>query len=110
MLLAYWTFDTVLKIKDLLLLKIWDLLVKGLQSYWLSNFENDSTQGVLKPGPNTLAHTLGGMAKAADFFLRTPILTAINFAALWPTNPKFLALKDLLFFSQVIKFQGAGSI
>ena len=32
--------------------------------------------------PNVLAHTLGGMAEAADFFLKTPKLTASNFAAL----------------------------
>ena len=36
----------------------------------------------LKPGPNALAHTLAGMAKAADFFLRGPTLTASNFATL----------------------------
>ena len=48
----------------------------------MSKFENDLTPGVLKPGPNALAHTLGGMAEAADFFLRTPTLTASNFAAL----------------------------
>ena len=53
---------------------------------------------------------LAGMAKAAHFFLRTPTLTASNFAALWPTDPKFLALKDLLFFLQCIEFQGADSI
>ena len=64
------------------MLKILDLQVKGLQSCWLSNFENDSTPDVLEPGPNALAHTLGGMAEAADFFLRTPTLTASNFAAL----------------------------
>ena len=50
------------------------------------------------------------MAEAADFFLRTPTLTASNFAALWPTDPKFLALKYLLFFSQCSEFQSAGSI
>ena len=50
------------------------------------------------------------MDKAADFFLRTPTLTASNFAAIWPTDPKFLALKDLDFFLKCDKFQGAGSI
>ena len=50
------------------------------------------------------------MAEAADFFLRTPTLTASNFAALCPTDPKFLALKDLLFFLQCNEFQGADSI
>ena len=35
---------------------------------------------------------------------------ASNFVALWPTDPKFSALKDLLFFLQRIEFQGADSI
>ena len=48
----------------------------------MSNFENDSTPGVLEPWPNALAHTLGGMAEAANFFLRTPTLTASNYKAL----------------------------
>ena len=43
---------------------------------------NDLTLGVLEPGPILLAHTLAGMAKAADFFFRCPTLTASNFAAL----------------------------
>ena len=50
------------------------------------------------------------MAESADFFLRTPTLIASNFAALWPTDQKFLAYKDLLFFSQFIEFRGAGKI
>ena len=66
---------------DLSILKIWGLWVKGLQSYRPSNYENDSTPGALEPGPNALAHNLGGMAKAAYFFLRTPNLTASSFAA-----------------------------
>ena len=56
--------------------------MKGLQSCGLSNFENDLTLGVLESGLNALAHTLTGMAEAADFFLGTPTLTASNFAAL----------------------------
>ena len=64
----------------------------------------------LEPGPNAIAHALAGMAEAADFFLRTPTLTASNFAALLSTDPNFFALEDLLFFSQHIEFQGAGSI
>ena len=54
----------------------------GLQSCWLSIFENDWTPGVLEPGPNVLAHTLAGMAEAADFFLRPLTLTASSFEAL----------------------------
>ena len=53
-----------------------------LESCWLSNFENDLTPVVLETGQNALAHTLGGMAEAADFFLRNPTLTSSNFAAL----------------------------
>ena len=67
---------------DLLMLKIVGLKVKGLQSCRLSNFENDSTPSGLEPGPNAIAHTSAGMAEAADFFLRTPTLTATNFKAL----------------------------
>ena len=65
---------------------------------------------MLEPGPNALALTSAGMAEAADFFLRTPTLTASNFAALWPTDPKLLALKDLNLFSKCKKFQNGGSI
>ena len=50
------------------MLKFWGLQVKGLQSYWLSHFENDLTPEVLEPGPIALAHTSGGMAEATDFF------------------------------------------
>ena len=67
---------------ELLVLKIWGLYVKGLQSYWPSNFENDSTPDQLEPGPIALAHTLPGMAEVADFLLRSLTLIASNFAAL----------------------------
>ena len=56
--------------------------MKGLGSYHPSNFENDLTPGQLEPGPNARAQNSGGMAEAADFFLRTPNLTASSFAAL----------------------------
>ena len=36
-----------------------------------------------------------GRGWKADFFFRPPTLTASNFAALWPTDSKFLAIKDL---------------
>ena len=52
------------------------------------NFALDQTR------PNAIANNLGGMAEAADFFLRTPTLKARNFAALWPRDPKFSAYKD----------------
>ena len=50
------------------------------------------------------------MEKAADFFWNTPTMTAINFAALCPTDSKFYALEDLNLFLKCFKFQGAGSI
>ena len=40
-----------------------------------------------------------GQGWPADFFLRPPTLTACNFKALWPTDLKFSALKDLNTFS-----------
>ena len=40
---------------DLLLLKIQHLQIKGLQSYWPSNFENDLTPGELESGPTGLS-------------------------------------------------------
>ena len=56
--------------------------MKGLQSYWLSNFENDSNPDQLETWPIALAHNSGGMAEAADFFLIPLTLKAGNFAAL----------------------------
>ena len=51
-----------------------------------------------------------GRGRPADFFLRPPTLTASNFAALWPTDPKFLALKDLNLLKKHTKNQVASSI
>ena len=54
----------------------------ALQNYRPSNFVNDWSGPGIEPRPNVIAHNSGGMAEAADFFLRTPTLTASNFAAL----------------------------
>ena len=43
------------------MLKMWGLEVKGLQSYWSSNFENDLTPGVL--GQKSLAESLAVKAE-----------------------------------------------
>ena len=51
-----------------------------------------------------------GRGRLADFFLRPPTLTACNFAALQPTDPKFLALKDLNLLKKHTKNQVASSI
>ena len=48
---------------DLSILKIWDLWVKGLQSYWPSNFENDLTPGVLESGPKAIADSFAVKAE-----------------------------------------------
>ena len=79
---ASWAFDTIKKGNRSLNAENLSLLVKGLQSCRPSNFEDDSTAPGFEPGPNAIAHALAGMAEAADFFLRTPTLTASNFAAL----------------------------
>ena len=51
-----------------------------------------------------------GRGRLADFFLRPPTLTAINFAALWPADSKFSALKDLNLLKKHTKNQEASSI
>ena len=51
-----------------------------------------------------------GRGRLAGFFLRPPTLTASNFAALWPTDSKFSAIKDLNFLKRYTKNQEAGSI
>ena len=51
-----------------------------------------------------------GQGQAANFFLRPPTLTASNFVALWLTDPKFLAFKDLNLLKKHIKNQEASSI
>ena len=51
-----------------------------------------------------------GRGRPADFFLRPPTLTASNFAALWSTDLKSLAKKDLNFSKKFIKNQEASSI
>ena len=61
------------------MLKLMDFLVKGLQSYQPSNFENDWTVSGIEPGP-----TGSGLAGAGwqAFFLRPPTLTTGNFEAI----------------------------
>ena len=51
-----------------------------------------------------------GRGQSADIFLWPPTLTAGNFEALWPTDPKFSALKDLNLFKTVPKVQEASII
>ena len=46
---------TVRKRVDLLILKILGLQIKGLQSYWQSNFENYLTSSVLESGLKEIA-------------------------------------------------------
>ena len=50
------------------------------------------------------------LGPGAEFFVKPPTLTAGNFAALSPTDPKFLALKDLNPFKTVCKVQKTSSI
>ena len=50
------------------------------------------------------------MAEGADFFLRTPTLTASNFEAFWSTDPRFLSSKDLNPFLIGSKFQETSNL
>ena len=66
-LLKYcWPLELLTKFKkvmDLSMLKIWSLSVKGMQSYWTSNSENDLTLGDLESGPKAVAHFLAVKAE-----------------------------------------------
>ena len=44
-----------------------------------------------------------GQGRAADFFVRPPTLIASNFDGLWPTDPIFLAEKELIPFPKYSK-------
>ena len=69
--------------------------------------ENDSTASRTRTEADWF---VWGRGRLADFFLRPPTLTAGNFAALWPTDPKFWALKDLILLKKYIKNQETSSI
>ena len=58
-----------------------------------------------RPHSNQSAWVRGGPGSN-----HSQILMAGNFVALWPTDPKFLALKDLNLFKIDLKFQEASSI
>ena len=96
MLLFYWNFDTVFK---------------KIRSYDAENLDSVAQKAAKLPAiklwewfdPGDCFEW--GWGQAADFFLRPPTLTAGNFEALWPTDPKFLALKDLNLLKEYIKYQ-----
>ena len=91
-LLSSWTFDTFWigfmsfnvenleclhqRISKLLVIKYWEWFDPG-QSWTRADWFE------------------WGLDQAAEFFLRPPTLTSGNLKALWPTDPKSLALKDL---------------
>ena len=76
---------------NLLAIKLWEWLDRDRES-----------------NPGTLADW--GRGRLADFFLRPPTLTASSFEALWPTDSKFLAIKDLNLLKMYTKNQEASSI
>ena len=88
------------------MLKIYGLYVKGLQSYQLSKLE--VSRKVCQPAPPQSARLPGFEPRSRSNHSQS--LMAGNFAALWPTDPKFLALKDLNLLKKHIKNQVASSI
>ena len=95
---------------DLSILKIWGLLVKGLQSYQLSKLEFSRKSLPLRPfHPNCVqSHSARVRTRARSKHFQS--LTAGNFEALWSLDFKFSAFKDLFPFSIVSKVQDASSI
>ena len=75
---------------DLSILKIQGLLVKGLQSYQLSAGHKKKSADQPRP--------LSNQSPRIQVVLglnHSQSLMAEHFAALWPTHPKFWAMKDL---------------
>ena len=92
---------------DLSILKIWGLLVKGLQSYQLSKLEVTRKSLPTGPGPS---RTSWPMMRVVPGSNHSQNLMAGHFAALWPTDPKFSALKELSLFQTMSNIQEASSI
>ena len=83
MLPASWTFKTIEKrIRSLNAENFEVFRSKGFKVAGCQTLKMIDCASGIEPGPNAIAHNLGGMAEAADFFLRTPTLTASNFEAL----------------------------
>ena len=80
--LNFWQVVVEIQLLSKLYKRFLNKSVKGLQSYRLSNFENDSNPGRVDPRPNVLEHTSDVMAETEDFLGGPPNLTASNFAAL----------------------------
>ena len=106
MLRSSWNFDTVFK---------------KIRSFDAENLGSVGQRAAKLPaiklwewfegaGVRTRAHWLTGAGAGWQTFLRPPTLTASNFAALWPTEPKFSASKHLIFLKIVSKFQEDRSI
>ena len=106
-----------------MLLATWFLVCffKTFRSFVAENLESVGQRAAKLPaiklwewfegaGVRTRAHWLTGAGAGWQTFLRPPTLTASNFAALWPTDPKFLALKDLNLLKKHNKNQVASSI
>ena len=72
-----------------------------MHSYWLSNFENDSTPGDLESRPTGSS---GGRGWASDFFLG---LDSMQVTLKPFTEPLFTQLKDLSLLEKYTKNQGA---
>ena len=98
-----WYTASLLIFNTLLLLKIWGLLVSGLQRYRPSNFKNDLTPGILESGRVVQV----GPGPVSRLFLRPPTLKASNFKVLKPTDPVFTVIKDLNLLKKQTKNQEA---
>ena len=107
MLLASWTFYTILKgfrsfiaenlesvgqrAAKLLTIKLWEWFDPGTTRTWADWFEC-------------------GRGQMADFFVRPPTLTTGNFGAIWPKDLKISEIKDLNRLKKYAKYQEASNI
>ena len=91
-LLAFWTFDTVLK-----RFRSFNIENLGFVGQRAAKLPAIKLWKWFNPAQSWIRADWfeWGRGWAADFFLRPPTLTASNFEALWSIDLKFLALKDL---------------
>ena len=75
----------------LLAIKLWEWFDPGTTRIWADRFDQ-------------------GWGRVADFFMRPPTLTTVNFEAIWQKDLKFLEIKDLNCLKKYAKYQEASSI
>ena len=95
MLLAFWNFNTILNGLGTLNAENWGSVDQRAAKLKAIKLWEWFDPGRARIRANCTCNSLTAKAKATDFFFRPPTLTDSDFAALWPTDPIFTAIKFL---------------